>query len=883
MIHRPPAAILAALLLGPALAPGLHADDALPPVSDRYADPAPEDVPDLQRHVLPLMGRLGCNGRACHGSFQGQGGFRLSLFGYDFEADYEALLAKDEGRVDPEAPDLSLILEKPTLTQPHKGGQILDYDSWQYNLLLRWIEAGAKPAAQAAAFERLEVTPSVIVFEGDGESARLKVLAHWSDGTVEDVTCLTRFQTNDESIATVDESGVVTAAGAGDTDVIAFYDNGVVGTQVIRPVSDRVGDRYPAIAARTEIDRLIGAKLAKLGVVPSEVCSDAEFLRRVSLDLTGSLPAPDEIAAFLADDAPEKRARKVDELLERETYAAWWTNKFCDITGASQGNLQGQASSAQMARDWYGWIYERVRDNVPYDELIAGIVLGTSREPGQGYEDYLADMAELYRKGSDASFAERHTMPYFWARRNIRQPEEKALAFSYAFLGVRLECAQCHKHPFDQWTQDDFNQFTAFFQPIVYGNDPAERDRVREMEKELGLAGKPGGVKRREFEKLLAKGTPVPLPEVYIQESRMAAVRKGSSSKSKGGRVVTPKVLGGGEVSLAKVEDPRKPLMDWLRSDANPYFAQAIVNRVWANHFGKGIIDPPDDMNLANPPSNPALLGYLTDAFVAHGYDLKWLHREILASDAYQRSWRPNETNRLDERNFSRALVRRLPAEVMLDAIAQATAAPDDLARFAVEARERSFGPVGGTKIGRTLAYADRVFGRSDRQVNCDCSRSDEPNLLQLIYLQNDQDVHNHINDREGWVAHVVATATDDGRTGEAARLDRQIDRAERELQALRKRGPKAGDEAKQMAARLTGLRKQKAAALKAAERRADAEPRPVGELIDAAFLRTLSRYPDASERTASLAYFEGSEDPGDGLRGLLWALLNTKEFMTNH
>ncbi|RUL89364.1 DUF1549 and DUF1553 domain-containing protein [Tautonia sociabilis] len=796
-----------------------RAADVLPPASARFAGPTADEVPDFQRHVLPLMGRLGCNGRACHGSFQGQGGFRLSLFGYDFQADHDALMAEGESRVDLEAPESSLILEKPTLTQPHEGGQVLEYDTWEYQLLLRWIEAGAEPAAQGAVFERLEVMPSEVVFQEEGETTQLKVIAHWSDGSIEDVTCLTRFQTNDESIAEVDRDGEVTSTGPGDTYVVAFYDNGVIGTQVIRPVSDRFGGNAPEIASPTEIDQHIATKLKKLGMVPSEVCSDTEFLRRVSLDLTGSLPTPEEIRAFLADEDPEKRAKKVDELLARPTYAAWWTNMLCDLTGASPNNLRGQAASVTMARHWYEWIERRVAENVPYDELIAGIVLGTSREPGQDYDAYLEDVAALYRENDPADFADRETMPYFWARRNVRQPEEKALSFSYAFLGVRLECAQCHKHPFDQWTQDDFHRFTAFFQPISYGFPPQERDRIRELEKALGIAGKPGGVKRREIAKRLQEGEIVPFEEVYVVASRMRGNRRGASSRSGAGRAVTPRVLGGDEVTLAGYSDPREPLMEWLRSEENPYFAQAFVNRVWARYFGRGIIDPPDDMNLANPPSNPALLEALTRGFVASGFDMKWLHREITGSLAYQRSWKPNDTNFLDERNFSRAIVRRLPAEVLLDAVLQATAGPEELTRFAVEADQRAFGPRQRAGTGRGNAnYAERVFGRSPRDTNCDCSRSDDPNLLQLIYLQNDQEMHAAIDRRDGWVR---------------------------------------------------SLRKQEEGAPDA--------------LIEEAFLRTLSRRPNPEEHEASNAYFEGSKGAEEGLRGLLWALMNTKEFITNH
>ncbi|MEO6809243.1 MAG: DUF1549 and DUF1553 domain-containing protein, partial [Isosphaeraceae bacterium] len=719
------AAIAASVLLAATVSPASADADALVrPVSERFAVPEVKEVPDFQRHVLPLMGRLGCNGRACHGSFQGQGGFQLSLFGYDFKMDHDALLKKDSGRVDPEAADLSKVLQKPTLTIPHKGGKRMELDSWQYQVLFHWIDGGAKGVTEASHFERLEVTPAEIVFQREGETVPLHVIAHWADGTREDVTCITRFRTNNESIAEIDENGVVTSKGQGDTHVVAFYDNGVAATQVILPVSDRVGPTYPDVPTPTKIDELVVAKLRKLGIVPSELCTDEEFLRRVSLDLTGTLPTPKEVETFLADPSSNKRAAKVDELLERPTYAAWWATQLCDITGDSRRNFQGQVASEEMARHWYEWIERRVKENTPYDELVAGIVLGTSREPGQDFDDFIKQQSTYYRDKDPVDFATRDTMPYFWAKRNARKAEEKALNFSYTFLGVRLECAQCHKHPFDQWTQDDFNRFTAFFDGVRYGTPADARQRTKELTESFDLP-KNGGQARKQLDLLVRKGKVVPWQEVYVIPRKPAA-RPGKKKQAKvtgASRVITPKVLGGDVVDLEGSQDPRKPLMDWMRSPENPYFAKAFINRVWASDFGSGIVNPPDDMNQANPPSNAALLDYLTGEFVARGFDMKWLHREVLNSQTYQRSWRSNDTNGLDERNFSRAVIRRLPAEVLIDAMAQANADSDALARVSTDLKDRAIGPnAGGGGIGRRGGdYASRVFGTSTRDSNCDC------------------------------------------------------------------------------------------------------------------------------------------------------------------
>ncbi|MEX2026795.1 MAG: DUF1549 domain-containing protein, partial [Pirellulaceae bacterium] len=417
------------------------AGETLVPVSQRFAGEHTAERPDFQRHIVPLLGTLGCNGRACHGSFQGQGGFRLSLFGNDFAADHEALAGGDEPRVDVKSPEGSLAILKPTAGVDHEGGQRVEPGSWQHRLLVAWIKAGANPMpADAAEFVALDIEPAEILVSSPGEIVPLKVVARWSDGSREDVTPLCRFQTSDESVATVDGSGKVSAVGRGDAHIVVFYDNGVVPVPTIFPVSDLAGARYPEVETPTKIDELVVAKLRKLGIVPAEICTDEEFLRRASLDLTGTLPLPDEVKAFVADKSHDKRGQKIEELLTRPTYAAWWATKLGDWTGNGEG--AGPVGGEQGLRRryselWHRWFYRRLEENVPYDKIAAGIVLATSRRPDQTYEEFCAEMSSYFRQENPADFADHPTVPWFWSRGALGPPEEKARAFAYSFLGVR--------------------------------------------------------------------------------------------------------------------------------------------------------------------------------------------------------------------------------------------------------------------------------------------------------------------------------------------------------------------------------------------------------------------------------------------------------------
>lgn len=802
----------------------LPADEVLAPVNQRFATPDAAEVPDFQRHVVPLLGRLGCNGRACHGSFQGQGGFRLSLFGYDFAADHAALMGGESPRVDRNQAAKSLILQKPTLAIDHDGGERFPVGKWEYQLLESWIEAGAKGRKNnPAALTELEVFPDEIVFQNAGEAADLKIVARWSDGTREDVTPLCRFQTNDDSIATVSEAGVVQAKGPGDTHVVVFYDNGIVPVPVILPVSDRVGENYPDVPTPTEIDRLVVQKLKKVGIVPSEVCSDAEFLRRASLDITGTLPRPQEIMKFLADNSQNKRSQKIDDLLSRPSYAAWMTTRLCDWTGNAEENLPvggEQGLRREKSKLWYDWIDRRVADNVPYDEIVEGIVMAKSRRPGQSDTEYFEEMTSFFREENPADFSEQDSMPYFWSRGRFSPPQ--TLRFSYAFLGVRLECAECHKHPYDQWTQADYQDFQSFFSEVQF-RQSGRRGEIKELKEKLGLtADQDSGGYKRLFASLAKKGTMVPWGEVVAPDWQKRRPRP--NKKNSTGRVITPRLLGGEAVLAEQYHDPRAPVMEWLREKENPYFARVIVNRIWAGYFGVGIVNPPDDMNLANPATNEPLLDYLATEFIAQEYDLKWLHKTITNSRTYQLSYKPNPTNEQDERNFSRALVRRMPAEVAYDNLLFATATAEDQKALQNDRSQVQHRQIGfpDERQSRDAKYALTLFGKPPREQACDCERSNEPSLLQTIYLRNDAQTLSLLDRKDGWLAELQKQKPDE--------IQQQRD-----------------------------------------------------DLIREAYLRTFSRPPREDELAVGREHLQSSQDEITGLRDLLWALLNSKEYILNH
>ncbi len=917
------------------------------PLSKRFANLGKDGVsvagvPDFQRHIGPLLGHLGCNGRACHGSFQGRGGFQLSLFGYDFKADYAALLSVDTGRVDTVDVDESLILAKPTNADIHEGGKRMEIGSWQHQVLRHWVAAGAPFSGQLQTLDRLEVFPSEILFGKENNHVALRVIAHWADGTNEDVTELCRFTTNDDSVAEIDATGVVRSIGTGDTHLVVSDDKAVAPVSVMRP-SDLEGSGIVAPRQSPHpIDELVMQKLNKLRIVPSDLCNDYDFIRRSSLDVTGMIPSPDRVTQFVTDQSPDKRLTLIDELLEEPGYAAWWATRLSDWTGNSEEQLKNFYPLRGVAsQSWFAWLEKRLAENVAYDDIIEGIVVAETRLPGESYVDYCKLMSEACRTGDDETFAARPGLPQYWGRDNFRMPEERAIGFAYTFLGIRIQCAQCHKHPFDQWSKEDFDKFAVLFSSVQANGNSVSPDAREDRDEMLAAITGGNDVRGGDLRKLIYKaaeeeGAIVPFPELVVREGmreqlskeeKLKAKKKNAKNQNQNQkpRIAAEHILGELETITLK-DDPRDSLMSWLRQPNNPYFAKAIVNRVWSNYFGIGIVNPTDDMNLGNPPSNGPLLDYLANEFVQSGYNLKSLHRLILSSDTYQRSSKPNVTNAVDERNFSRHVPRRLPAELIRDSVFLSTASDADATQARQTLNNLAIGGrIGGNgkKDGRDFAL--QVFGQSTRETNCDCDRSDQANLLQSIYLQNDVDIHRSLTQASGWVAKTSMALTgqplrspssdqnkdngkDNGGKMKSAELvrDRLFRRVamfqsmptakqqhfkfqlEKELRQANERLEKMGLE-KVTLESLTNARSdtkidEVKPDLDGADRIEKSKQLELfNEWATSAYLRVLCRTPDEEELQTAVSFISDSPKPWDGLESLMWTLLNTKEFILSH
>ncbi|WP_406693492.1 DUF1549 and DUF1553 domain-containing protein [Singulisphaera sp. Ch08] len=611
--------------------------------------------------VMPILARQGCNSGACHGKASGQNGFRLSLLGSDPRSDYESLIREGRGRrVFPASPEASLLLRKPTAELGHGGGRRFSRESPEYQTLARWIGQGMTyDPGQSTSVLKIEVAPTRRRIAPKG-TQQLRVTAHHSDGTEIDVTHLAQYQSNALDLATVDETGqVVVLDGVGEAAIMARFGGQVAVARAIVPRLEKAAG-WDAPPSTNPIDPLIFGKLRELGIPPSATCTDAEFARRSALDLCGILPDPGEVATFEASHEPEKRARWVDRLLDRPEYADLFAMKWSAIlrNKRSLGSLSQPGSFA-----FHAWIREALAENRPYDQFAAAI---------------------LTAKGDATA-----SPPVVWFRQ-AKTLEEQVDDTTQLFLGVRLQCARCHHHPFESWGQDDYYGFAAFFAQV---------------------GRKPG---------------PDPVtPRIFV-------LPEGQATDPLTGKSYAPRVLGGSaKPDLGPHHDPREALADWLRRPDNPYFARAIVNRYWKHLFGRGLVEPEDDMRASNPPSNPELLDFLATDFVRHGYDLKQLLRRMATSRVYDRSSLPTPGNERDRQNYARYFPRRLPAEVLLDAIGNVTGSPE-----VFDGLPRHFRATQLPDDGFASALLE-TFGRPKRESVCECERSTEPSLSQSLLLLN--------------------------------------------------------------------------------------------------------------------------------------------------
>jgi hypothetical protein len=665
---------------------GILAPIALSLLSGVAADGANgRDIVTFERDVEPILARAGCNAGACHGKARGQNGFALSLLGFDSDFDFDAIAHEARGRrVFPASPEDSLLLRKATARIPHGGGPRLTRGSPFYETLRLWIAAGMpRTPADAPRLERVAVEPTERTLKRD-ESFQMRVTAHFSDGSAEDVTKLAAFGSSDPTLLMVDANGLVKAGPIpGEASVSARFGGLFARSDAIIPLPGNVpADRYNTLPRTNFIDGLVWEKLRKLGLTPSAPVDDATYLRRASIDVIGRLPTPEEVRAFLADSSPDKRARLVDRLLDRPEYADHWANKWVDLL---RPNPYRVGLKAVLNLD--GWVRDAFRRNLPYDRFVREIV--TAR-------------GSTFEQGPATIFRDR------------REPEEIAPLVSQLFLGIRLECAKCHHHPFESWSQEQFYEFAAYF----------------------GRVGR--------------KGTGLS-PPISGGEEIVFAAKSGAVKHPLTGKVLPPKPLfGSAPIGDDPESDPREALARWMTSTENPYFARVIVNRIWADLMGRGIVDPVDDLRATNPPSNGPLLDALADDFRRHGYDLKHLIRTILASSVYSLRSEPDERNVADTRNFSRHYRQRLRAEVLMDAIADVTEVPD---RFDASP-ERSRAVTIWTHRVPSL-FLD-TFGRPDPNQDPPCERTGDSAVVQALHLMNAPDLHAKLTSDDGRVARLA-------------------------------------------------------------------------------------------------------------------------------
>ncbi len=682
------AVMLSASVISRASAPD-EANPAIPPAPNS-ATTASIPGYSFRNHVVPVMTKAGCNSGACHGAAAGKNGFKLSLRGYDPEGDYETITRQAAARrVNRTEPAKSLLLLKPTLGLPHMGGRRIEPGSVEYQVLARWIAAGAPaPGAADPRIRQLAVAIGKQTLQL-GDTEQLRVTATFSNGTVEDVTRWVRYASADESVASVDQRGLITMSGHGETAVNVSYLSLVGATRVRVPFPYEVPAAVFARAERVNtIDVIALRKLQQLHIAPSPRATDAEFIRRAYLDAAGILPPSEEVTAFVADTNPAKRATLIDRILERPEFVDYWAYKWSDLLLVSSKSL-----SRNSVKAFYGWIRRSVEVNRPWDRFVRELTTAVGRSDENGAANY------------------------FLIHKN---PQELMENYTHAFLGLTLMCARCHNHPLEKWTQNDYYGFANLFARVAHKDDD---DRV-------GMGRGDGAT-------------------IYTAAT-------GDVLHPKTGLPLAPRPLDGVPMPAHAREDRRAYLARWVTSADNTLFARTIVNRVWANFFGRGLVEAVDDLRATNPASNEELFAAISREFVAGGFDIKGLIRTIMSSATYQRSSATNETNAKDDRYYSHYLIRRLPGEVILDGMSGVLGQPETFPGYARGTRALQLPDT------RVKSFFLSVFGRPERLVTSAAERMQDPTLPQALHVLNGDTLNGKLKAPAGTIDKLLAMADED-------------------------------------------------------------------------------------------------------------------------
>jgi hypothetical protein len=690
---------------------------------------AAEEVPSFVNDVEPILTRYGCNSGGCHGKLAGQNGFRLSLRAYAPENDHKYLTREEQARrVNVNDPERSLLLLKPTGKVTHLGGKLLEENGPAYTTLLNWIRAGAPgPKAEERRIAKLEVSPRTLTLT-PGQKQRLAVKATYNDGSERDVAWLAKFHSNDAGLASVSVDGEVEAKRHGEVCVVVAFDGQVDTAVLTMPHPTETKPEWYA-ARKNVIDEHVMNKLASLRIEPSDLCDDATFLRRAMLDCLGTLPTSQEVRSFLADSSADKRAKLIDFLLERPEFVDYWTLQLGDLL-QNRKERDHDVRGNKGVRAMHAWLRQQVAANRPWSEIARDVLTArgaTGEHPAVGY--FVVTVGE-------------------------RQAHESEVGDSVAqaFLGTRIGCAKCHNHPLEKYTQDDYYHFIAFFSRVTLDRkEPKDgvttlelgtqharnlRNEIKRVQREIEKLKSTGGDPQQieGHEKQIAKWE----EEISKHLAEMPQV-----TQPRTGKPMQPQPLDRRQMDLPAGSDPREKLVEWMIDPANEQFAGAMVNRVWRHFFAVGLVEPVDDLRATNPPSNRELWQAVVREFVASNYNLKHVMKLILNSRTYQLAAETKPSNVTDARFYSHYYARRLPAEVMLDAVCQSTATFETFNGYPQGVRAIQ---LPGPQID---SYFLTTFGRSDRVTACACERNGDVTLSQLLHLQNSENLQNKVQHGE--------------------------------------------------------------------------------------------------------------------------------------